>query len=119
MMRKNLGLLLAQLGGDDDARTELEAAAAIPPDDPETKLALAQVYARLGEKSQAQELMKELTGSAGADSGQDIFASALKNDTDPTQAENDAQQVLYDIGGPVGPGGLSRRGAGGPSFSRL
>src|SRR5450759_4052490 len=45
---KNLGLLLAQLGRDADARTELEAAAAIPPDDPETRVALAQVYARLG-----------------------------------------------------------------------
>ena len=40
---KNFGLLLAQLGRDADARTELEAAAAIPPDDPETKMALAQV----------------------------------------------------------------------------
>ena len=47
---KNLGLLLAQLGRDADARTELEAAAAIPPDDPETKMALAQVYGRLGKK---------------------------------------------------------------------
>ena len=75
---KNLGLLLAQLGRDADARKELEAAAAIPPDDPETKMALAQVYGRLGENAQAQELMKGLTGSAGADSGQDIFASAYE-----------------------------------------
>ena len=116
---KNLGLLLAQLGRDADARTELEAAAAIPPDDPETKLALAQVYARLGEKSQAQELMKALTGSAGADSGQDIFASALKNDTDPTQAENDAQQVLYDIGGQFDSGELDRLGPSAFSSMRL
>src|SRR5258706_2271097 len=119
MMLKNLGLLLAQLGRDADARTELEAAAAIPPNDPETKLALAQVYARLGEKSQAQELMKELTGSAGADSGQDIFASALKNDTDPTQAENDAQQVLYDIGGQFDSGELDRLGPSAFSSMRL
>ncbi len=48
---KNFGLLLAQMGRDADARTELEAAAAIPPDDPETKMALAQVYGRLGEKA--------------------------------------------------------------------
>jgi Flp pilus assembly protein TadD len=116
---KNLGLLLAQLGRDADARTELEAAAAIPPDDPETKLALAQVYGRLGEKSQAQELMKGLTGSAGADSGQDIFASALKNDTDPTQAENDAQQVLYDIGGQFDSGELDRLGPSAFSSMRL
>jgi tetratricopeptide (TPR) repeat protein/transglutaminase-like putative cysteine protease len=116
---KNLGLLLAQLGRDADARTELEAAAAIPPDDPETKMALAQVYARLGEKSQAQELMKGLTGSADADSGQDIFASALKNDTDPTQAENDAQQVLYDIGGQFDSGELDRLGPSAFSSMRL
>ena len=84
---KNLGLLLAQLGRDADARTELEAAAAIPPDDPETKMALAQVYGRLGEKTLAQELMKGLTGSAGGDSGQDIYAAALKDDIDPAQTE--------------------------------
>jgi tetratricopeptide (TPR) repeat protein len=116
---KNLGMFLAQLGRDADARTELEAAAAIPPDDPETKLALAQVYARLGEKSQAQELMKGLTGSADAGSGQDIFASALKNDTDPTQAENDAQQVLYDIGGQFDSGELDRLGPSAFSSMRL
>ncbi len=116
---KNLGLLLAQLGRDADARTELEAAAAIPPDDSETKLALAQVYARLGEKSQAQELMKGLTGSAGGDSGQDIFASALKNDIDPAQTENDAQQVLYDIGGQFDSGELDRLGPSAFSSMRL
>jgi transglutaminase-like putative cysteine protease/tetratricopeptide (TPR) repeat protein len=107
---KNLGLLLAQLGRDADARTELEAAAAIPPADPETKMALAQVYTRLGEKSQAQELMKGLTGSADANSSQDIFASALKNDIDPQQTENDAEQVLYDIGGQFDSGELDRLG---------
>jgi transglutaminase-like putative cysteine protease/tetratricopeptide (TPR) repeat protein len=116
---KNLGLLLAQLGRDTDARTELEAAAAIPPDDPETKMALAQVYGRLGEKSQAQELMKGLTGSTGADSGQDIFASAMKNDIDPTQTENDAQQVLYDIGGQFDSGELDRLGPSAFSSMRL
>jgi len=89
------------------------------PDDPETKLALAQVYGRLGEKSQAQELMKGLTGSADADSGHDIFASALKNDTDPTQAENDAQQVLYDIGGQFDSGELDRLGPSAFSSMRL
>src|ERR1700675_4353183 len=116
---KNLGLLVAPVGRGAEARTELEAAAAIPPDDPETKLARAQVYARLGEKSQAQELMKGLTGSADADSGHDIFASALKNDTDPTQAENDAQQVLYDIGGQFDSGELDRLGPSAFSSMRL
>jgi len=118
---KNLGLLLAQLGRDADARKELEAAAALPPDDPETKMALAQVYERLGEKSQAQELMKGLTGSAGGDSSQDIFAAALKmtNDIDPTQTENDAQQVLYDIGGQFDSGELDRLGPSAFSSMRL
>jgi len=116
---KNLGLLLAQLGRDADARTELEAAAAIPPDDPETKMALAQVYGRLGENAQAQELMKGLTGSAGGDSGEDIFASALKDDIDPTQTENDAQQVLYDIGGQFDSGELDRLGPSAFSSMRL
>ncbi len=72
---KDLGLLLAQTGKDAEARGELEAAAAIPPDDPETKMALAQVYARLGETAKSQELMKGLTGSASGDAGTDVFAA--------------------------------------------
>jgi tetratricopeptide (TPR) repeat protein/transglutaminase-like putative cysteine protease len=116
---KNLGLLLAQLGRDADARTELEAAAAIPPDDPETKMALAQVYGRLGEKELAQELMKGLTGSAGGDSSQDIFAAALKPDMDPAQAETDAQQVLYDIGGQFDSGEFDRLGPSAFSSMKL
>src|SRR5216683_432492 len=116
---KNLGLLLAQLGRDADARTELEAAAAIPPDDSETKLALAQVYGRLGENAKAQELMKRLTGSVGGDSGQDIFAAALFFYIDPAQTENDAQQVLYDIGGQFDSGELDRLGPSAFSSMRL
>ncbi len=116
---KNYGLLLAQLGRDADARKELEAAVAIPPEDPETKMALAQVYERLGEKSQAQELLKGLTGSAGGDAGQDIFAAALKNDIDPTQTENEAQQVLYDIGDQFDSGELDRLGPSAFSAMRL
>ena len=116
---KNFGLLLAQMGRDADARTELEAAAAIPPDDAETKMALAQVYGRLGEKTLAQGLMKGLTGDAGADSGQDIFASALRGDIDPTQTENDAQQVLYDIGGQFDSGEFDRLGPSAFSSMRL
>jgi tetratricopeptide (TPR) repeat protein/transglutaminase-like putative cysteine protease len=114
---KNLGLLLAQLGRDADARAELEAAAAIPPDDPETKMTLAQVYGRLGEKALAQELMKGLTGSAGGDASQDIFAAALKDDIDPAQTETDAQQVLYDIGGQFDSGEFDRLGP--PAFSSM
>src|ERR1022692_2983819 len=116
---KNFGLLLAQMGRDAEARTELEGAAALPPDDPETKLALAQVYDRLGEKAKAQELMQGLTGSAGGDSGQDIFAAALKDGIDPTQTENDAQQVLYDIGGQFDSGEMDRLGPSAFSSMRL
>ncbi len=116
---KNYGLLLARQGKDADARTELEAAAAIPPDDPETKLALAQVYTKLGEKAKAQELMNGLTGSAGGDSGTDIFAAALKSNIDPTQTENDAQQVLYDIGGQFDSGEFDRLGPSAFSAMKL
>ncbi|MGA7635130.1 MAG: DUF3857 domain-containing protein [Terriglobales bacterium] len=118
---KNLGLLLAQLNKDADAHTELEAAAALPPDDPEIKLALAQVYTRLGEKSQAQELMKSLTGNAtgSTDNTQDIYAAALTSDIDPTQTENEAQQVLYDIGSQFDSGEFDRLGPSAFSSMRL
>jgi tetratricopeptide (TPR) repeat protein/transglutaminase-like putative cysteine protease len=116
---KNLGMLLAQLGRDADARTELEAAASIPPDDPETKLSLAQVYTRLGEKAKAQELLKGLTGSTAADSGQDIFAAALAANIDPVQTENDARQVLYDIGEQFDSGEYDRLGLSAFSSMRL
>jgi len=115
---KNLGVLLAQLGRDADARTELEAAVSVPPDDPDTKLALAQVYTKLGENAKAQELMKGLTGSAGGESG-DIFAAALRNNVDPVQTENDAQQVLYDIGGQFDAGEFDRLGPSAFSSMRL
>jgi len=105
---KDLGLLLAQMGRDADARTELEAAAAIPPPDPEIKMTLAQVYGRLGLSVQAQELMKDLTGSASGDAGPDMYAAALKPDIDPAQTENEAQQVLYDIGGQFDSGEFDR-----------
>ena len=116
---KNLGLLLARLGKDADARTELEAAVAIPPDDPGTKLALAQVYTKLGETAKSQELMKGLTGSAGGDQGSDMYAAALKDDIDPTQSENEAQQVLYDIGGQFDSGEFDRLGPSAFSAMRL
>jgi len=116
---KNFGLVLAEMRRDADARAELEAAAALPPDDPETKLALAEVYARLGEKSRARELMKGLTGGTDADSSQDIFAAALRNDIDPAQSESDAQQVLYDIGGQFDAGEFDRLGPSAFSSMRL
>jgi tetratricopeptide (TPR) repeat protein/transglutaminase-like putative cysteine protease len=116
---KNLGMLLAQLGREADARTELEAAASIPPDDPETKLSLAQVYTRLGEKAKAQDLLKGLTGSATGDSGEDIFAAALAPNIDPVQTENDARQVLYDIGEQFDSGQYDRLGPSAFSSMRL
>lgn len=116
---KNLGMLLAQLGRDADARTELETAVSIPPDDPETRLSLAQVYTRLGEKSKAQELLKGLTGSAGGDAGEDIFAAALGPDVDPIKTESDARQVLYDIGEQFDSGEYDRLGPSAFSAMRL
>jgi len=121
---KNLGVLLAQLGRAADARTELEAAVSVPPDDPDTKLALAQVYTKLGENAKAQELMKGLTGSSAVGSGDggsgdDMFADALKSDIDPAQTENDAQQVLYDIGGQFDSGEFDRLGPSAFSSMRL
>jgi tetratricopeptide (TPR) repeat protein/transglutaminase-like putative cysteine protease len=116
---KNLGMLLAQLGRDADARTELEAAVSIPPDDPETKLSLAQVYTRLGEKAKAEELLKGLTGGGASDSGTDIFAAALAANIDPVQTENDARQVLYDIGEQFDSGDYDRLGPSAFSSMRL
>jgi transglutaminase-like putative cysteine protease/Flp pilus assembly protein TadD len=116
---KDLGMLLAQSKQDADARTELEAAAALPPDDPQVKMALAQVYGRLGENTKAQELMRGLTGSTTGDSTQDMFASALKDDADPAQTENDAQQILYDIGGQFDSGEFDRLGPGAFSAMKL
>ena len=116
---KNLGMLLSQMGRDSDARTELETAVSIPPDDPETKLSLAQVYTRLGEKAKAQELLKGLTGSSASDSGTDIFAASLTPDIDPVKTENDARQVLYDIGEQFDSGDYDRLGPAAFSSMRL
>ena len=116
---RNLGLLLAQLRKDADARVELEAAAAIPPEDPETKLALAQVSARLGDNSKAEALMQPLLGSFNPNAAGDIYALALTNDIDPAQAENDAQQVLYEIGAQFDAGEFERPGLAISSAMRL
>jgi tetratricopeptide (TPR) repeat protein/transglutaminase-like putative cysteine protease len=116
---KNLGMLLAQLGRDADARAELETASSIPPDDPETKMSLAQVYTRLGEKAKAAELLKALTGAAGGDSSEDMFAAALTPTADPTQSETEARQVLYDIGDQFDSGEYDRLGPSAFSAMRL
>ena len=115
---KNLGLLLAQMGRNQEAAGELEAAMAVPPEDPETKLTLAQVYTKLGQTAKAQDLMKGLTGSAG-EAGPDMFAAALRPDIDAAQTENDAQQVLYDIGGQFDSGEFDRLGPSAFSAMKL
>ncbi len=75
--------------------------------------------ARLGETATAQELMKSLTGSAGGESGPTCLRPALKPDIDPTQTENEAQQVLYDIGGQFDSGEFDRLGPSTFSAMRL
>jgi transglutaminase-like putative cysteine protease/tetratricopeptide (TPR) repeat protein len=96
---KNLGLLLAQMQRDAEARTELETAAAIPPDDPEVKLALAQVYTRSGDKEKSEALMKSVMGASSMPAaGADFYAAALRDDADPNQALHDARQTLDNLG---------------------
>ena len=98
LTHKNLGLLMAQLKKDEDAKTELETAASIPPDDPQIKLALAQVYARLGDKEKSEALTKSVLGTASQTAGKDIFAPALRDDINPDDAIHDARSTLDDIG---------------------
>jgi tetratricopeptide (TPR) repeat protein len=94
---KQLGLLLVQLKRDPEARTELEAAASFPPEDSEVKMALAQVYSRLGETKQAEAIMTGLTGGSLSATATDFFAAALRDDVDPNQAEHDAQANLSSL----------------------
>ena len=107
---KNLGLLLTQLKRDREAGIELEAAAAIPPDDPEVKIALAQVYGRTGRGEQADALMKGVMGISSPALGADIYASALRDDMDPNQTLRDARQTLDDIGEQFDSGEYDRLG---------
>ena len=106
---KNLGLLLAQMKKDGEAQGELEAAAAIPPDDPEVKMALAQVYARTGNTEKSAALMKSVTGVASS-AGADIYAAALGDTIDPNQAMHDARQTLDQIGDQFDSGEYDRLG---------
>src|SRR5258708_14993245 len=95
---KSMGLLLAQLNKDAEATKELEAAAALPPDDPEVKVTLARVYSRTGDAAKADALMKSVTGVSAPASGADIYSSALRDDIDPNQTLRDARKTLDDIG---------------------
>jgi tetratricopeptide (TPR) repeat protein len=94
---KQLGLLLVQLKRDQEARPELETAASFPPEDPEIKMALSQLYSRIGESKKAETMMASLTGSS-ATGGNDFFAEALRDDVDPNQAEHAGEKNLGDIG---------------------
>ncbi len=95
---KNLGLLLVSLKRDTDARPELEAASRISPDDSEVQLALAQLYARIGEADKATALAKGVTGGSSASSADDPFSAALGDDADPNRSTQDARRALTDIG---------------------
>jgi Tfp pilus assembly protein PilF len=93
----SLGLLFVQMKRDPEARAELEAAAAIPPGDPQTNLALAQVYQRTGDSAKAATLMNTLTGASSATAGADVFAAALRDDLSPDQTLREAQDTLFQI----------------------
>lgn len=96
LAHKRLGMLLVQLKRDHEAQPELEAAAAIPPEDTEIKMALAQLYSRTGENKKSELMMASLTG--GAATANDFFAPALRDDVDPAQAIHDAEKNLSAIG---------------------
>src|SRR5436190_14709159 len=69
--------------------------------------------------AKAEELLKGLTGSSSSDSSTDIFAAALAPNIDPVQTENDARQVLYDIGEQFDSGDYDRLGPSAFSSMRL
>jgi tetratricopeptide (TPR) repeat protein/transglutaminase-like putative cysteine protease len=96
LAHKQLGLLLIELKRDQEACRELETAASFPPEDPEIKMALSQVYSRLGESTKAKTIMASLTGDPG--SRGDLFTSALGDDVDASRSEHDAMKTLSDIG---------------------
>ena len=111
LTHKNLDLLLSQMKKDQEARTELETAASIPPDDPQIKLALAQVYERLGDKEKSEALTKSVLGSGSQATGKDIFAPALGDDINPDDAIHDARGTLDDIGDQFDSGQYDQLGA--------
>jgi tetratricopeptide (TPR) repeat protein len=94
---KSLGLLLLRLRRDQDAVEQLQAAAAIPPEDPETSLALAQAYTRLGDAPKAKPLLTALIGAA-QEYPADLLAAALRDDADPQHALRDGRKLLEDVG---------------------
>jgi len=95
---KTLGLLLAEHNQIADATKELEAAASMPPEDPEVKMALARLYARSGDTAKSQALVSSITGASGPVAGTDLYVSALRDDIDPNKTWREARNTLDDIG---------------------
>jgi tetratricopeptide (TPR) repeat protein len=95
---KQLGLLLVQLKRDQEAQSELETAASIPPEDPDVKMALAQLYSRTGDSKKAELIMASLTGSTAAVVSNDLFGPALRENADPGQLAHDAEKSLNALG---------------------
>ncbi len=110
LTHKNLGMLLSEMKRDGEARTELELAASIPPDDPQIKLALAQIYARTGESEKSEALTKSVLGTTSQIAGTDIFAPALTDGINPEEVIHDARGTLDDIGDQFDSGQYDRLG---------
>lgn len=95
---KELGLLLAENKRDAEAIKEFEAAASVPPEDPEITMALGRLYGRTGDKARSEELLKSVTGTTSSASSSDIYSSSLRDDIDPNQTWRDARKTLDSIG---------------------
>ncbi len=95
--RKYHGLLLVQLKRNKEALTELEAADAASPDDPEIELALAQMYTVSGNQEKSQALMKSVIGSPIAAAGGDLFSAALRDDVNAEDSLRDAKNIVDTI----------------------
>lgn len=98
LAHKGLGLLFAEMKQDRDARTELETAASLPPDDPLVQIALARVYSRTGDKDKAGAMLKTILGSGSLPEGGDLFSAALRDDVDPAEQIRDARDSLNSLG---------------------
>lgn len=116
LTHKSLGLLLAERDQDAEATKELETADSLPPDDPQVKVALARLYAKAGEKTKSEALLKSVTGVASG-TGTDIYASALRDDIDPNATWQEARKTLDDIGDQFDSGEFDRPGP--PAFHAM
>ena len=96
--RKNRGLLLLQLKREKEALSELEAANAVPPEDPEIELALAQVYTLVGAPEKSRPLLTNVIGSSAPSGNGDIYSATLRDDIDAAQALRNATQIVNGIG---------------------